>query len=61
MQTRGYHTNRPTEGPAMQIVLDVAESAAQVTFGLLLSGPGEVWIGRATLEVVDKSVPATGI
>lgn len=25
VQTRGYHTNRPTEGPAMQIVLDVAD------------------------------------
>ena len=57
--------NRPVTGTSdwtrHEIVLDVAESAAQVTFGLLLSGPGEVWIGRATLEVVDKSVPATGI
>lgn len=43
-----------------EIVLDVATDAAQVTFGLLLSGPGEVWIGRATLEVVDGSVPTTG-
>lgn len=44
-----------------EIVLDVAKEAAMIYYGILLSGPGEVWIGRATLEVVDASVPTTGI
>lgn len=55
--------NRPITGTLdwtrKEIVLDVAADAAMVYFGILLSGPGEVWIGRATLEVVDKSVPTT--
>jgi hypothetical protein len=38
-------------------VLDVPESTKTLVFGLLLTGSGAAWIGPATLEAVDRSVP----
>ena len=55
--------NRPIKGTKdwtrCDVVLDVAENAAQVAFGILLSGEGEVWISDISFQVVDKSVPVT--
>lgn len=42
------------------VVLDVKEKATLVAFGILLDGPGEVWMNSANIEVVDSSVPTTG-
>lgn len=43
------------------IVLDVAEQADQIGFGILLDGPGTVWIDGLVLEKVDLTVPTTGL
>jgi hypothetical protein len=40
-------------------VLDVSNEATALAFGVLLSGPGKLWIDSARLEVVDESVPLT--
>ena len=37
----------------------VAENARGVAFGVLLIGPGQVWIDGIRLEEVDHSVPTT--
>ena len=56
--------DRPIKGTAgwqmYEVVLDVKEKATGVAFGILLDGPGEVWINSANLEVVDSVVPTTG-
>jgi hypothetical protein len=43
------------------VVLDVPEEATGVFFGILLSGEGAVWLNDVSLEVVDASVPTTGM
>lgn len=57
--------NRPIKGTQdwarYDIVLDVAEDAAAIAFGILVSGEGTVWINDMRFDVVDKSVPVTGI
>ena len=56
---------RPIKGSTSwkryQVVLDVAPQATNVAFGILLDGPGRVWIDDVQIEVVNKSVPTTGI
>lgn len=56
--------NRPILGDndwtRESVVLDVANDAIGVTFGLLLSGGGVARVDDMTLEVVDTSVPTTG-
>jgi hypothetical protein len=56
--------NRPIKGTSdwarYEVVLDVARDASAIAFGLLLSGPGKVWIDDVTFDVVDASVPTTG-
>ena len=42
------------------VVLDVGPGASNITFGVLLSGTGTVWIDRMKFEAVDQSVPVTG-
>ena len=41
------------------IVLDVPEDAAEIYFGILLSGRGRVWADDFTFEVVGKDVKTT--
>ncbi|MCG7410731.1 AraC family transcriptional regulator [Paenibacillus sp. ACRRX] len=48
-----------TEWTSYEVVLDVAENAHAVAFGVLLSGPGQVWVDSIRLEEVDMSVPTT--
>ncbi|HVP57311.1 MAG TPA: hypothetical protein VMU02_04395 [bacterium] len=49
-----------TEWQAYSVVLDVAREASAIAYGVLLTGPGKVWIDTARIEVVDKNVPTTG-
>jgi hypothetical protein len=41
------------------VVLDVADEATELAFGVLLSGAGETWTSRVTIEVVGSEVPTT--
>ena len=49
-----------TEWTRYEIVLDVPEVATLIAFGVLISGPGDVWIDDLAFDVVDTSVPTTG-
>jgi hypothetical protein len=42
------------------VVLDVPKDATGIAFGILLSGPGQVWLNSTKFEVVGLDVPATG-
>jgi hypothetical protein len=50
-----------TEWQAYIIVLNVDQQASAIAYGVLLDGPGKVWIDTANIEVVDQSVPTTGM
>ncbi len=56
--------NRPIKGTSgwtkYEVVLDVADKATAIAFGILLDGAGAVWIDEVRFEVVDRSVPTTG-
>jgi hypothetical protein len=41
------------------VVLDVPADATGISFGTLLSGPGEVWLNDVKLEVVGQDAPTT--
>lgn len=43
------------------VVLDVPADATSISFGILLSGVGEVWLNDLSLEVVDSDMPLTGM
>lgn len=43
------------------IVLDVPENSAIISFGILLTGKGEVWLDGLSFEVVDNDIPTTHI
>ncbi|WP_042473209.1 helix-turn-helix transcriptional regulator [Bacillus ndiopicus] len=43
------------------IVLDVPENSATISFGILLTGKGEVWLDGLSFEIVDKDTPSTNI
>jgi hypothetical protein len=49
-----------TDWKHVEIVLDVAENAAGLAFGLLLAGDGEVWMDNLKFEIVKTDVPVTG-
>jgi hypothetical protein len=57
--------NRPVTGTndwtPHAIVLDVAEEAVDIIFGILLSLKGQVWMANVQLNVVDKDVPTTDL
>jgi hypothetical protein len=42
------------------VVLDVPQDATGIFFGVLLDGPGTVWLNSTTFEVVGPDVPTTG-
>jgi len=42
------------------VVLDVPKDATNIAFGILLSGPGQVWLNNTKFEIVGLDVPATG-
>ncbi|MBR2569635.1 MAG: helix-turn-helix transcriptional regulator [Paenibacillus sp.] len=48
-----------TDWTSYEVVLDVADNAHAIAFGILLSGTGQVWADSIRLEEVDVSVPTT--
>ncbi|MGE7943893.1 helix-turn-helix domain-containing protein [Lysinibacillus xylanilyticus] len=58
-------SNRPIIGTnswnQYSIVLDVPENSAIVSFGILLTGKGEVWLDGLNFEIVDNDTPTTHI
>lgn len=56
---------RPIKGTTgwkkYEIVLDAPENSEAFAFGVLQSGPGEIWLDDLKFEVVDKSVPLTNL
>jgi hypothetical protein len=55
--------SRPIKGTLdwkrYDIVLDVADNASGIYFGILMDGEGKVWLNSLQLEIVDASVPVT--
>ncbi len=41
------------------VVLDIPAASEEIAFGVMLSGPGEIWVSGLKFEEVDKSVPVT--
>ena len=56
--------DRPIKGTndwkKCEIVLSVPSSAANIAFGALLDGTGQIWFDEINFEVVENSVPSTG-
>ena len=57
--------DRPIKGTSdwkqYKVVLDVPkEGTAQIYFGVLLAGKGQVWVDDFKFEAVDKTVKTTG-
>ncbi|MCC7307478.1 MAG: hypothetical protein IT173_07925 [Acidobacteria bacterium] len=56
--------NRPVKGTSdwkkYEIVLDVPSEAAEIVYGFLLSGKGQVWADDIQLEEVGKDAVKTG-
>ena len=56
--------DRPIKGTTgwqrYEVVLDVPQNAAGVAFGVLLGGPGTIWLNSVKLETVGTDVPITG-
>ena len=44
-----------------EIVLDVPLKASNLAYGALLSGTGQIWFDGIKFEIVDNSVPTTGM
>jgi beta-lactamase regulating signal transducer with metallopeptidase domain len=57
MQNRAIRGTQPWK--TYDVVLDVPEDATGISFGVLLSGAGEVWISDVGFEVVGKEIPTT--
>ncbi|MFP7288268.1 AraC family transcriptional regulator [Shouchella clausii] len=57
--------NRPIQGDTQwnlySIVLDIPDTSAMISFGVLLMGTGQVWVDGFTFEEVDTSVPTTNL
>ncbi|HYV20547.1 MAG TPA: hypothetical protein VFC25_16110 [Verrucomicrobiae bacterium] len=49
-----------TDWTKVAIVLDVPQEATAIAYGILLSGPGQVWMDDLKFEVVTSDVPVTG-
>lgn len=57
--------DRPIKGDSAwapySIVLDVAKDATTIAFGVLLKGPGKVWLDSAMFEAVADTEPTTAL
>lgn len=58
MQERGIKGARPWS--TYDVVLDVPADATSISFGILLTGLGEVWLNGLSLEATDTGTPTTG-
>jgi hypothetical protein len=56
--------DRPIRGSSdwkrYEVVLDVADDASRLTFGMLVLGKGTAWLDGVEIEIVDESVGVTG-
>lgn len=56
---------RPIQGTRdwkrYDIVLEVGDNASSLSFGILVEGEGKVWLNSLKFEIVDASVPVTGM
>jgi hypothetical protein len=56
--------NRAIKGTAAwqryEVVLDVPKDATSISFGVLLTGGGEVWLNSAKFDIVGDDAPVTG-
>ena len=56
--------DRPIKGTrsweTCDVVLDVPQDATAISFGILLSETGEVWMNNVSFEIVGNEVPTTG-
>ncbi|MGN7382161.1 helix-turn-helix domain-containing protein [Paenibacillus sp. SAFN-117] len=57
--------NRPIGGTTpwsqYSIVLDVPKSSKEIAIGVLLYGPGKIWVDSLRLDEVDEKIPTTNI
>ena len=42
-----------------EVVLDVPQDASSISFGILLTGSGEVWLNNAKFETVEPTLHPT--
>ncbi|MBU6142109.1 hypothetical protein KGO95_03270 [Patescibacteria group bacterium] len=56
-EKRGFHGDG--DWKKMDIVFDVPRESETISFGVLLSGAGKIWVSGLKFEVVGKSVPVT--
>ncbi|MBP9094057.1 hypothetical protein KBI23_23755 [bacterium] len=71
VSTRSYPTerddmsNRPLKGTTdwqqFSVVVNVSKDSRRINYGVILAGPGTVWIDAAALEVVGDDVASTNI
>jgi hypothetical protein len=56
---------RPIKGSSdwtqYQVVMDVPEGAADLVYGALLSGDGQVWVDSMNIKIVNKHTPRTDL
>jgi hypothetical protein len=57
MQDRAIKGTQPWS--PHDVVLDIPEDATGLSFGVLLTGTGEVWVNHMILEIVDKQTALT--
>ena len=50
-----------TDWTLYEVVLDVADDAVGIAYGLVSAGEGKAWIDDIALEVVDAAVKSTGL
>jgi hypothetical protein len=60
MQTGKREIRGTTNWRRYEVVLDVAEEARAIGFGVLLTGGGEVRVADLRFEEVGRDVPTTG-
>ena len=59
MQNRGIKGT--TGWQRYYVVLEVPKDATKIAFGILLSGPGSVWLDGPKIEIVDVDEPSTNM
>lgn len=57
MESRGQ--SGTSDWKQYAVVLDIPRDAAELAYGVVLVGPGRVWIDEAAVEAVDDSVAVT--
>lgn len=50
-----------TDWKKYEIVLDVPEGSSLIAFGALIEGTGQIWFDDIQFEIVDDTVPITGL